>query len=219
MLIAEAVMLVLLEPESGKPKVDLIRLDTVLGGALTFDLELWGLLTTTNTGPFGNLRVTATRTASGEIVVIPESLAQNFLITQGVAIAAAKSHNGPRLVGKLGRDVQTTVLQRFVDEGIVASRPEPRWLGLVTLPRWPVIDRSLLAGLNQQVYDAIVGDQTPDPQTRALIALLHCLDVTHQVVPLGDLTRAEVRARAKQLVGKHWITSAVRALVAAQMPG
>jgi Golgi phosphoprotein 3 (GPP34) len=218
-LIAEAIMLVLIDPVSGKFKVDPIRLETVLGGALTSDLEVLGLLTTSNTGPFGNLRVTASHSESGKVVELPVSLQRDFLLTQGLQIAAAKSFNGPRLVGKLGRDVRTTTLERFVDQGIVEARPEKRWLGMVHLPRWPMLNTAPVNEQNRLMYDALIGQQTPDPHTRALIGLLHCLDITHKVVPLDNLPRAEVRTRAKQVAGKSWITSAVRALVAAQMPG
>ncbi len=214
MLIAEALMLLLLDPVTGKPQVDLIRLDTVLGGALTYDFEVRGLLHTTHDGPFGNLRVTAAANAS-----LPGDLRDDFLMVQGLSIASAKRYNGARLVGKLGKDVQSTTLQRLVDQGIVEVRGDRRWLGLVTLRRWPMLNTDALKAQQRLVYDAIVREQTPDAHTRSVIALLHCLDVTHKVMPLDDLPRKAVRARANQIAGKHWITSAVRALVAAQMPG
>lgn len=219
MLIAEAIMLVLLDPVSGKPKIDPIRLETVLGGALTSDLEVLGLLATSKTGPFGNLRVTATRSPSGEVAALPEPLRQDFLLNQGLQIAASKIHNGPRLVGKLGRDVRVTTLQRFLDQGIIESRSEKHWLGLVRLTRWPMLNTGPLEAQHRLLYDAIIGQQIPDPRTRSLIALLHCLDVTHKVLPLDNLPRAEIRTRAKQIAGKNWIAAAVKALVAAQMPG
>ena len=166
-----------------------------------------------------NLRVTATRSESGELAELPVALRQDFLLNQGLQIAAAKSLNGPRLVGKLGRDVRTTTLQGFVDQGVIEARPEKRWLGLVTLPRWPMLNTAPVNEQNQLMYDAIIGLQPADAKTRALIGLLHCLDVTHKVVPLDNLSRADVRIRAKEIAGKSWITNAVRALVAAQMPG
>ena len=214
MLIAEAIMLLLLDPVTGKPKVDLIRLDTVLGGALTSDFEVRGLLAIDHDGPFGRLRVTAEPGAR-----LPDSVRDDFLMVQGLGIAAAKRYNGPRLVGKLGRDVQTTVLQRFIDQGIIEVRDERRWLNLVTLRRWPMLNTDALEAQQRLVYDAIVRGLTPMPDTKAIIALLHCLDVTHKIMPLDDLPRHEVRARAKKIAGKNWIASAVKALVAAQMPG
>ena len=214
MLIAEAIMLLLLDPVSGKPKVDLIRLDTVLGGALTSDFELRGLLKITHDGPFGSLRVIATPGA-----VLPEDLRDDFLMVQGLSIASAKRRNGPRLVGKLGKDVQTTVLQRFIDQGIIEVRNERLWLNLVTLRRWPMLNTRALEEQQRLVYDAIVLQRTPSADTRAIIALLHCLDVTHRIMPLDDLPRHEVRTRAKAIAGKNWIASAVKALVAAQMRG
>lgn len=219
MLIAEAILLILLEPASGAIRLDPIRLETVLGGALTADLELAGLLSTDTSGPFGNRRVTAVAAIDGRGSAVPLALRDDILIRQGVSIAAARRHNGPRLVGKLARDVRVTVLQRFVDQGIVRFAPERRWLGLVSLGRWPVIDPSPIDALHAQLYAAIIARQEPDAHTRWVIALLHCLDITHKVVPLGDLSRADVRARCQELTGKHWITTAVRALVAAQMPG
>ncbi len=219
MLIAEAIMLVLLDPVSGKPKVDPIRLETVLGGALASDLEVLGLLTVSPTGPFGNLRVTAGRSSTGEVLALPESLRTDFLLTQGLQIAAAKSYNGPRLVGKLGRDVRETTLQRFIDQGIIESSVDRHWLGLVKLTRWPMLNGAPAADQHRRMYDAIVRQQIPDAHTRSMIALLHCLDVTHKVVSLDNLSRADVRARAKEIAGKNWIAAAVKALVAAQMPG
>jgi Golgi phosphoprotein 3 (GPP34) len=219
MLIAEAVMLVLIDPPTGRPKVDIIRLDTVLGGALTCDLEVRGLLHPSPTGPLGNLRVTAARTPDGRLAELPDTLRGDSLMIDGLRIAAARSYNGPRLVGKLGRNVLTTTTQRFVDRGIVEARPEKRWLGLVTLSRWPVLDPAPVEAQNRRVYDVIVGGRAPDAHTRALLTMLHAIDVTHRVIPLDGLTRSEVRARVAPVVGKSWIATAVRALVAAQMPG
>lgn len=210
MLIAEAIVLILLDPVSGKIRLDPIRLETVLGGALTAELDAAGLLAVSNTGPFGNLRVTSHQ---------PLPASDDFLINQGVRIAAARSHNGPRLVGKLARDVRVTVLQRLVEQGTVEFAPEARWMGLVSLDRWPVVDQSPIDALHRRLYDAIVASHTPDLRTQWVIALLHCLDVTHKVVPLNDMSRASVRTRCQEIAGRHWITSAVRALVAAQMPG
>jgi hypothetical protein len=218
-LIAEAVMLVLIDPPTGRPKVDIIRLDTVLGGALTCDLEVRGLLQTSPTGPLGNLRVTASRTPDGRVADLPDTLRGDALMIDGLRIAAARSYNGPRLVGKLGRNVLTTTTQRFIDRGIVESRPEKRWLGLVTLSRWPVLDPAPVEAQNRRVHDVIVGGRPADAHTRALLTMLHAIDVTHRVIPLDGLTRSEVRARVAPVVGKSWIATAVRALVAAQMPG
>lgn len=219
MLIAEAVMLVLIDPPTGRPKVDIIRLDTVLGGALTCDLEVRGLLHTSPTGPFGNLRVTAARTSDGRVVELPDTVRGDSLMTDGLRIAAERSYNGPRLVGKLGRNVLTTTTQRFIDRGIVEARPEKRWLGLVSLSRWPVLDPAPVEAENRRVYDVIVNGRPADAHTRALLTMLHAIDVTHRVIPLDGMPRGEVRARVAPVVGKSWIATAVRALVAAQMPG
>ncbi len=219
MLIAEAMMLLLIDPPTGRPKVDPIRLETVLGGALTCDFETRGLLTTSPTGPLGNLRVTATRNPDGSLVRLPAHLERDSLMVDGLAIAAKRSYNGPRLVGKLGRNVLTTTTQRLIDRGTVVSRPEKRWLNLVTLARWPVQDLGPVEEQNRLIYDAIVLGRQPDPHTLALITMLHAIDVTHRVVPLDGLSRADVRARVKPIVGKSWIAYSVRVLVAAQMPG
>lgn len=219
MLIAEAVMLVLIDPASGKPKVDIIRLDTVLGGALTSDLEVRGLLHTSPTGPLGNLRVTAARTSDGRVAPLPDTVAGDALMIDGLRVASLRSYNGPRLVGKLGRNVLDTTTQRFIDQGIVTARPEKRWFNLVSLRRWPVLDPAPVEAQNRRVYDVIVRGHVPDAHTRALITMLHAIDMTHLAIPLDGMSRGEVRARVKPLVGKSWIASAVRALVAAQMPG
>lgn len=219
MLIAEAVMLVLIDPPSGRPKVDIIRLDTVLGGALTCDLEVRGLLHTSPTGPLGNLRVTAARTSDGRVAPLPDYLSHDSLMVDGLRIAAEKSYNGPRLVGKLGRNVLDTTTQRFIEQGIVEARPEKRWLGLVTLSRWPVLNMAPVEAQNRLIYDVVVLGKAPDAHTRAVLTMLHSIDVTHQVIPLDGMTRGEVRARVAPVVGKSWIATAVRVLVAAQMPG
>lgn len=219
MLIAEAVMLMLIDPPSGRPKVDIIRLDTVLGGALTCDLEVRGLLHTSPTGPFGNLRVTAARTPDGKVAELPDTLRGDSLMIDGLRIAAARSYNGPRLVGKLGRNVLSTTTQRFIDQGIVEARPEKRWLGLVTLSRWPVLNLAPVEAQNRRIQAVIIDGRPADAHTRALLTMLHALDVTHRVIPLDGMSRGEVRARVKSVVGKSWIANAVKALVAAQMPG
>jgi hypothetical protein len=204
MLIAEDLLLLLLDDDSGKLNHS-TYLDTGIGGALLVELALGEHVEVVKgSGMWARARVLATSAPPPQDPVLVEAMG---LVTE-------KERTAQDLVGRLGKKRREPLLARLEADGIL-RREEGKVLGLFPSTRWPAVDSSHEADVRRKLGDALVHGVQPDQRTAALVALLSSLDLAQKVVDAGGLPGREVRKRAKEIADGDWAAKAVRDSIAA----
>jgi Golgi phosphoprotein 3 (GPP34) len=204
MLIAEDLLLLLLDDDSGKLNHS-TYLDTGIGGALLVELALGEHVEVVKgTGMWARAKVHPTSSAQPQDPVLVEAL----------ALVAERERGAQDLVGRLGKKRREPLLARLEADGIL-RREEGKVLGLFPSTRWPAVDRSHEADVRRKLGDALVHGVQPHQRTAALVALLSSLDLAQKVVDAGGLPGREVRKRAKEIADGDWAAKAVRDSIAA----
>ena len=203
-LIAEDLVLLLLDDESGK-FTNATYLDTGIGGALLIELALGETVDVVKgSGMWARAKVRPTGLAAPSDPVLAEAL----------ALIAEKERTAEDLVSRLGKRRRDQLLDRLRERGIVEPR-EDRVLGLISRRRWPSVDSTHEAGVRRELGDALLRGVTPAERTAALIAVLSALDLAHKVVDREGAPAREVKKRAKEVAEGDWAAKAVRDSIAA----
>ncbi len=176
MLIAEDLLLLLLDDDSGKLNHS-TYLDTGIGGALLVELALGEHVEVVkDSGMWARAKVHPTTSAPPQDPVLVEAL----------ALVAEKERTAQDLVGRLGKKRREPLLARLEADGIL-RREEGKVLGLFPSTRWPAVDSGHEADVRRKLGDALVHGVQPDERTAALVALLSSLDLAQKVVDSGGL--------------------------------
>jgi hypothetical protein len=203
-LIAEDLLLLLLDDESGAPQTS--NLATALGGATLVELALGRLV---------EVRERQRRWSTAKVVVVPGATSPaDPVLAAAFATVGAKERRAQDLVGRLGKGLTEKLAGRLVDQGVLTRRSD-RLLGVFPRTRWPMVDASREEDLRRSLGAALVHGQEPDQRTAALIALLAAVDRAHKVVDREGRSAREVRRRAKKIAEGDWAAKAVRDAVAA----
>jgi hypothetical protein len=192
--LADDLVLLLIDPESGHPMVDGTSLDRGIGGALLLDLTLAGRISTEGGG------------ARATLVVDDPRPTGDPLLDEAVARIGAGSVRARRAVEKLSKRVRKPVFGRLVAAGVVVEE-QRRVLGLIPNTSWRTADPAPRKALVAAVAAVLLDGKDPDERTACLVSLLHALQAEHKVV--GGSKR-ELRARAKQIADGEWAGAAVR---------
>ncbi len=204
MLIAEDLLLLLLDDESGKQNFS-TYLDIGIGGALLVELALGGHVEVVKgSGIWARAKV---HTKVNDVPADP-------ILAEALGLVAEKQRTAQDLVGRLGKKRREPLLSRLEADGIL-RREEDAVLGLFPRRRWPAVDSSHEADVRRVLGDALVRGAQPDERTAALIALLSSLDISHKVVDREGLPARELKKRAKQIAEGDWAAKAVRDAVSA----
>jgi len=203
-LIAEDLLLLLLDDQSGK--LETTSVEPVLGGAVLIELAMNGLL---------DVRESDGMWARSKVHVVSGSpRPQDRVLEDALQQIGEKERTAQDLVGRLGKGLRDTLLDRLKGRGIVRLQ-EDRVLGLFPRKRWPAVDSSHEDAVRRDLTAALVQGLEPDQRTAALISLLSAIDRAHKSVDLAGLSRREVRKRAKAIAEGAWAAKAVRDAVAA----
>jgi hypothetical protein len=203
-LIAEDLVLLLLDDESGK-FTNATYLDTGIGGALLIELALAETVDVVKgSGMWARAKVRPTGLAAPSDPVLAEAL----------SVIAEKERTAEDLVGRLGKRRHDQLLDRLRERGIVEAR-EDRVLGLIPRRRWPSVDSTHEAGVRRELGDVLVRGVTPAERTAALISVLSALDLAHKVVDRESAPAREIKKRAKEVAEGEWAAKAVRDSIAA----
>lgn len=203
MLIAEDLLLLLLDDESGTLAAsDKVR--PLLGGALLLELALAERVEVVEKARiWSSAKVAVTGPPVGEPV-----------LDEALATVAVKPRSAQDLVERLGKGTRDRLLDRLVERGLV-ERHEGKVLGLFPRTTWPAVDARHEESVRALLQGVLVQGLTPDARTSALVALLAAIDHAHQVVDRGDVPAREVKARAKEISEGAWAATAVKDAVAA----
>ncbi len=202
-LIAEDLLLLLLDDESGKVSPwDSAELG--LGGAILAELAISGAVTVDET---------ASRWRSPKVRVTGPA-PQDRVLADAVDLVAEKDRHAHDLVTRLGKGKVDTLGARLSDQGMLERR-EDRMLGVLPRTRWPVVDTTHKVVVTRQLSSVLMQGTTPDARTGALVAVLVGIERVHKVFDHSGLSKREVKQRAKAVTEGEWAASTVRAAVRA----
>jgi len=206
-LIAEDLLLLLLDDESGKiSNSTFASIETAVGGAILVELSLRGAIEVTEKEFFRQPKVVAADEESSLPPMLADSLGD---ITE-------KERTAMALVTRLGKGRKQPLLDRLVDKGMLRCEQD-KILGLFPRTRWPAEDSSHEAEIRRKITQALIAGNTVDERTAALISLLSALGLVSNVVKVDALSGREVRKQAKAIADGNWASKAVRdAVIASQ---
>jgi hypothetical protein len=197
-LIAEDLLLLLLDEESGKVAGS-DTAEVALGGAVLAELAILGAVTVDEqSSRFRSPKVRVTGPAPEERV-----------LADALGIVGEKERTAQDLVTRLGKGLVKTLGDRLSDRGLV-ERQESRMLGILPRTRWPAADTSHEREVRRALTSVLVQGTTPDPRTGTLVAVLAATDRVHKAVDHEGMSRREVKARAKEVSEGAWAATAVR---------
>ncbi len=203
-LIAEDLLLLLLDDESGK-FTSASYLDTGIGGAVLVELALAGCVEVVRRpGLWRRSMVLPTHTPPPADPVLVEAW----------ELVRAKERGAQDLVVRLGKKRRDVLLGRLRERGILVER-EDRVLGLISRQRWPTVDSTHVSAVRRELGDVLIRGVRPVERTAGLIAVLSALDLAHKVIDREGLSAREVKKRAKAVAEGDWAAKAVRDSIAA----
>jgi hypothetical protein len=200
MLIAEELLLILVDDSTGKSLVDSTKLDNVLAGAILVELATIERVGFASEG----------RSQRGRMVTLSRSPTGDPVLDRALdTVAQSRPAKPEQLIAKLRKGLRATLLERLTLAGGL-RRSRRRALGILPLTTWPVADFTHKRELRARLQGVLVGDVTPDDRTAALVSLLSAVNAAPKVV---DGQKKAVRARAKAIAGSDWAGAAVKKAV------
>jgi hypothetical protein len=197
--ITEDLVLLLLDPESGRAVVDGTSLDRAIGGALLLDLALRERISADSDGAKARLRV------------LDPAPTGDALLDEAASRLAGNAVRAQKAVERLARRTRTPVLERLVQRGVVRCE-QSRILGIFPSTTWPSTGTGAAKELRGRVAAVLRDGARPDQHVALLISLVHAVKAEHKVV---DGPRRQLRARAAEVADGDWAGVAVRKAVQA----
>jgi hypothetical protein len=196
-LIAEDLLLLLTDDDTGRLLVTGAPLDMGLGGAQLVELSL-----------AGNVDLDDRK----RLRVLDASEPADELLAQALAVVRRREGRKPaRVIGQLGKNLRGELYARLTAGGLLRAE-EGRVLGLFPRHRWPTASTDHESVVRQAITAALVQGGTPEPRDAALVSLLHALRSVHKVVDPKEhgLRRRDLERRAKEIAEGGWASQAVR---------
>jgi len=200
MLLAEDLLLLLTDDDTGRLVVPGQEVDIALGGAQLLALSL-------------QQRVDVD--ARKRLVVLDPSPCGDALLDEALQEVARRAGRKPSdVVARLGKRLRGTLYERLAAAGILRAE-QGRVLGLFPTHTWPTSSADHEAEVRRALTAVLVQGATPEPHDAALVALLHALRATHKVVVPAEhgLRRRDLDRRAKEIAEGSWASDAVRRAV------
>ena len=206
MLIAEELLLLLTDDDSGRLSAPAEHVDIGLGGANLLELTLMNRVDLTGEADAGKPRRIIVRDPSGTGDPVLDSAMEVLTERQGKKPSA--------VLKPLSKHLRETLYGRLAATGVVRAQ-EGHVLGVFPTHRWPAQDASHEAEVRRLLTEALVQQAAPDPRSAALIALLHALRKEDKVVDARehDMSKRELRQRAEAIAKGSWASEAVRTAV------
>ncbi|MFF3866842.1 GPP34 family phosphoprotein [Micromonospora sp. NPDC001898] len=182
--LAEELLLLAYDDESGKATMPRISLDLGMAAAVLIELALAGRITYAD----GNL-VVADPTGTGE-PTLDEVLAR---------MAADTPHTPSSWVQRLRHGLRDRILGDLVARGAVRDVEETE-LGFINVHRYPTADASMEEDTRRRLAEALADGQLPDERTAALATLVAVLRMEPALGLTGDAAR-DARVRLEEIAG------------------
>lgn len=201
-LLAEDLLLLLLDDERGTTVVDGTSTDYVLAGALLFDLALAGRIDVAGEGD---------AVKKGRLVALDRDTLGDPLLDRTLSRIATEQRKPESWVPKLAKGLRKDLLKRVSSAGQVRPRDD-KVLGMFSRRRYPQAGGAGEDALRAELRSVLDGS-APTPRSAALLSLLVQVDAVHKAVPGVD--RKQARKRAKQVGDGLLTTGAVTAALRA----
>lgn len=202
MLIAEDLLLLFYDDESGRASFDGTKVGYALAGAVLVELSMLGKVGIAERGE-------AVRT--GRIMVRDETPTGDDVLDTGLKRLAHRTGQKPKgVLGSLRKDLRERLLERLADSGHL-RRDKRKILGLFPSTRWPSANAVHKNQVRESLRSALVSGTRPDDRTAALISLLVAIDGVTKVVPTDH--KKATKRRAKEISESDWAAEAVRKAV------
>ncbi|MGW7684496.1 GOLPH3/VPS74 family protein [Kribbella sp. NPDC054772] len=197
MLIAEDLLLLLYDDETGKPIAGSPGLDYALAGAVLIELTLGRKLDITS---------------QGRLQVLDDGPTGDPILDERLAFVVNKPGKKPKdQVGALSKRLRDQLLTRLAERGVLEA-DKGKVLGLFPVTRWPAKDARHEVEVRAKLESVLKVGTAPDERTGALIALLSALNVVPRVVTDAVDKRA-LKRRAKEIAESDWAADAVKKAV------
>ncbi|WP_229399822.1 GOLPH3/VPS74 family protein [Micromonospora okii] len=183
-VLAEELLLLAYDDESGKATMPRISLDLGMAAAVLVELALAGRIAYAD----GNLTV-ADPTGTGE-PILDDVLGR---------IAADTPHTPSSWVQRLRHGLRDRILGDLVRRGVVRDVEETE-LGFILVHRYPTADASVEEDTRGRLAEALAGGQLPDERTAALATLVAVLRMEPALGLTGDAAR-NARVRLEEIAG------------------
>ena len=199
-MIAEDLLLLLYDDESGKPITGSPGLDYALAGAVLIELTVLGKVDITSAGD---------GVKPGRLKVLDASPTGHAILDERLAFLADKPGKRPKdQIGRLSKKLRDQLLARLADRGVLQA-DEGKVLGLFPVTRWPAKDARHEAEVRSKLENVLKVGTSPDERTGALIALLSALNVVPKVVT-DAVDKKALKRRAKEIAESDWAADAVK---------
>lgn len=208
MLIAEDLLLLLTDNDSGKFMVDGTALDLALAGALLLELSEHGRLAVAGKGE---------TVKKGRLKVLSPMLTGDDTLDAALATCVEKAGKKPETVLQaVSKGLRAQLLERLAHAGILRAQ-RGKVLGVFPTTRWPAADSAHETQLYDRLRSVLVVGSTPDARIAALTGLLSALDAPHKVLATAgeEVDKKAVRRRAKEIREGSWAADAVGSAIAA----
>lgn len=201
-LLAEDLLLLLLDDRRGSLLVDSTSADSALAGAVLLELALEGRIDVAGEG---------SSVKKGRLYALDRDPLGDPVLDRALARIAVEQRKPESWVPKLAKGLRQDMLRRAQDDGAV-SASEDTVLGVFHRTRYPQADGTGEHDLVLELKAALDGAE-PAPRAAALIALLSAVDVVHKAVP--GVEKKQARTRAREISEGNWAADAVTAAVRA----
>lgn len=201
--VAAEFLLLALDDESGRFRIDGTKLKAAVAGAALLDLTLDGALRMAVEGdPVKPGRLVRTTQAVqspvlAEIADLGHGRKPKDVVSRVGGASAWKDRSGALKDGLLAGLAQEGVLRH--DAGKV--------LGLFPTNAWPLDRPEVEREITQRVRGVVVDGQEPDERTAALVGLCQAVDLLPKLLP--DVPKSQVRRRGKEVAEGEWGAAAV----------
>lgn len=203
-MIAEDLLLLLYDDETGKPITGSPGLDYALAGAVLIELTLLGKT---------DITTAADGVKPGRLKVLDTAPTGEAILDERLAFVAANPGKRPKdQIGRLSKKLRDQLLSQLAQRGVL-DEAEGKILGLFPVTRWPAKDARHEAEVRSKLESVLKVGTTPDERTGALIALLSALNVVPKVVT-DAVDKKALKQRAKDIAESDWAADAVKKAVA-----
>jgi hypothetical protein len=214
MLLAEELVLLIFDGESGKRTLSFEKYGPPLGAALLVELALMERIAvapqSASRRDRGRVTVTSTKpTDDSELDRVLRVVEEK----EGIHISNLISDISSTRVTK---GLLERLLQRLVTAGVLVQSHTD----VLGLRRWPTADREARDEIRRRLQSCLVGGAQPTERTAALVSLLQVTDSLSTIVqPHDGVARRALRARARFLSDGDWAGAAVKAAIDDRVSG
>jgi Golgi phosphoprotein 3 (GPP34) len=205
-ILAEDVLLLLIDDTSGRAAVDRNHLDLALAGGVLLELATSGRVDVAGPGE---------QVKAGRLVVRDDRPTDDIVLDAALRRVAGLGPKKPEhVLPKLARGLRDELLERLTGREILRAQ-EGRVLGVFPRHTWPAIDPSHEREVRAGLRDVLVVGRTPTPREAALISLLEAINQVPKVLGEVGVPARALRRRAKEVAAGGFADEAVRRAVQA----